>query len=205
MVLKDILDDYARAEGYFSLYPDMPGKGFHRKFEVGIVARKGFPRRQRLSKRYGLDPAKKWCIVYLGNQGLPYIDWSRLAAFKKWQFLGLYALAGSPGNYFQIRSEDGLSYPDIMASCDLALGKLGYGLVGESLSLGLPIIFIERFDFAEFPILKQALSGERLGFQITVDQLVRLDINEALESMCQQRAMPGKDSGIAEIIQILKL
>src|SRR6185503_9883976 len=97
--------------------------------DIGLVCRPGISRREEFARRFGLDAGKRWATVYIGTFGLQGADWKRLADFRDWEFIGLDPLPGAPANYHVIRKDPSLRYADLTASCDLVLGKLGYGLV----------------------------------------------------------------------------
>ena len=50
-----------------------------------------------------------------------------------------------------------LSYPDVIASCDAVITKPGYGIVSDCLAHGTPMIYTDRGEFPELPILVDAM------------------------------------------------
>jgi hypothetical protein len=147
--------DYAQADAHARLFPFLGDPLAERVEELGLVCRQGMRRREELGKTFGLDPGKKWCLVYPGNYGLNGMDWERFADFPDWEFFGLYPLAKAAKNYRRLDKNPSLRYADLTASSDLVLGKLGYNLVAECLAHAIPILFSGRSDFSEFPVLKQ--------------------------------------------------
>jgi hypothetical protein len=103
-----------------------------------MVCRPGRPRRAEFAARFDLDPEKKWALVYVGSFGLEGVDWHRLARYPDWEFMGLYPLEGAPANYRYLKKDLSFRYSDLNASCDLVIGKLGYGLVAECLASARP-------------------------------------------------------------------
>ncbi len=203
-VLRAMSADYAQANFQIRLEPyhGLPFSQWGVASEsVGMLARKGRVQRESLAKRFGLDSAKKWALVYIGNYGLGGIDWLRLESFEDWQFMGLYDLEGAK-NYRRLEKSPDFSYADLTASADAILGKLGYGLVTEALAHGKPVIFPGRSDFAEFDTLKQALEGKGIGREIPVESLREMQLKAFLDW-----AADVKVEGVAApaIPKILKL
>ncbi|MFC1584589.1 hypothetical protein ACFL5V_03470 [Fibrobacterota bacterium] len=204
-VLERTLSDYALAETYFSLFPGLEGKGFQSRMEMGLVARKGQKKRGRLAALHGLNQNKKWCLVYVGHTGLNNVDWKRLEKYHDWEFLGLYNLPGSPKNYRTFQKTSGYNYADITASCDLVFGKLGYGLVSECLSFGIPILFFERFDFAEYDIFKKVMTEREQGIEIDLEKVKKLDFLEDIAYLSRRNIQPVQAAGAGNIIRALEL
>jgi L-arabinokinase len=204
-VLEQINDDYGKADQYFSLYPNMEGKGFYRQEKAGIIARKGKNRRNELAATYGINPGKKWCLIYIGNFGLNGIQWERLREYSDWEFFGLYPLSGAPDNYHLLSKNTGFNYADFTASSHIVFGKLGYGLVAESLYHGIPTLFFERRNFAEYPYLKRALIKRGLGKEISLEKVRNLDFRYEIEALTQTIRKPLNCYGTDYIINALGL
>jgi hypothetical protein len=49
-------------------------------------------------------------------------------------------------------------FPAIVGISDLVISKLGYGIVSECISGKSPLMYLPRYDFAEYDILKNAIS-----------------------------------------------
>jgi hypothetical protein len=202
-ILRAMTEDYAQADFQLRLEP-FHGVPFSRwdvaSESVGMLARKGNPRRVALAERFGLDSAKKWALVYIGNYGLGGIAWRRLAEFPEWQFMGLYDLDGAQ-NYRRLEKSPDFSYADLTASADAILGKLGYGLVSEALAHGKPVLFPGRSDFAEFDTLRKALEARDLGRELALDDLRNMRLGEHLDWAAQVR---GEGEDAPAIPKILK-
>jgi L-arabinokinase len=194
--------DYARADAQLRLFPHFGEALTARVEELGLVCRPGSPRKVELAMRLGLDPNKKWCLVYLGNYGFAGVAWDRLADFSDWEFMGLYPLTQAP-NYHLVSKDPTLRYADLTASADLVLGKLGYGLVAECLTHGTPILFVGRHDFGEYPVLKQLVEERGLGCEIPLSAVKTLELKPYLrraEALKPEKMAAG---GTARFLEIL--
>ena len=202
-LLQSMEADYAQAGRHLRLFPALPGPFPVASEDTGMLCRTGVPRRREFARRFGLDERKKWCLVYLGGYGLAGVDWRALRKLEGWEFLGLYPPdlpAGEVPNYHLVEKDLSFRYADLTASCEAVLGKLGYGLVTESLALGKPILFLPREHFEEYPLLKRTVEDRGLGREISLDQFQRLDLGEELETLSGRRIPPLEAVGAREIL-----
>lgn len=199
-------DDYACANKHALLEP-YHGESFESlgvaSERVGLLARVGENRRERLAEAFDLNLESHWCLVYVGSHGLPGVDWSLLGRFPDWQFMGLYDLPHASANYRKLDKKPEFSYADLTASCDLVLGKLGYGLVGEAMAHGKPIVFSPRRHFSEYDMLKKTIEDRGLGREIAVETLRRLDLGDHLQWALQCRAQAEPSVAIPKILKLL--
>ena len=49
--------------------------------------------------------------------------------------------------------ELGLTYPDVVGAVDVVVSKPGYGIVTDAIAAGTRLVYTERGDFPEYPIL----------------------------------------------------
>jgi hypothetical protein len=47
----------------------------------------------------------------------------------------------------------GLDYPDVVGAVDVVVTKPGYGIVSDAIAAGTRMVYTERGDFPEYPIL----------------------------------------------------
>jgi L-arabinokinase len=114
--------------------------------------------------------------------------------------MGLYPLEGAPANYRYLKKDLSFRYADLNASCDLVIGKLGYGLVAECLASARPILFLGRKDFAEFSLLKGLVEGRGMGLEISLERFRKVDFGEELEALSAQPLEPLQATGVADIL-----
>ena len=51
----------------------------------------------------------------------------------------------------------GLSFPALMAAADVVVAKPGYGTVSEAIAAGCRLVYAERGDFPEYPIMVEEM------------------------------------------------
>lgn len=63
----------------------------------------------------------------------------------------------------------GLTFPDLVAAADVVLGKPGYGLASECLTLRTPFVMIDRPEFRETPVLMKDFLRSGHGARMSLD------------------------------------
>ena len=161
-----IKNQYGMADLLLALYPSNPMKSFNRRKEVPVVGRKGRDRKDEIRARYKIGKDKKIGLIYTGDFGMDTAQWKRLEGFDEWEFVGAYPLPGNPSN-FHLVTKDDFTYQDISASVDLMISKIGYGVYSECLINGVPLLYLPRSDFSEYPVLEKAVIEWGYGYCIS--------------------------------------
>lgn len=119
---------------------------FPRREEIGFVARRPRVDRGEARRRLGLD-ARPAVLVSFGGIGLPGLIPAVLARLSEYRFL-------FPEQLEVDRLEAlGLHYPDVVAAADVVATKPGYGIVTDAIAAGTRLVYTERGDFPEYPIM----------------------------------------------------
>jgi len=202
--LDEIEKQYARADRFVALQPanDMPYA--QNVVHAGIVGRIGADVRDRLYVRFGINKNNKIGLIYTGNFGMDSMDWKRLVQFDTWEFVGLYPLPGSPANYHCI-SKDLFRYQDCVASADIMVSKLGYGVCADCFANGLPIMYLPRDGFAEFPVLRDAVTKWGHGYYLSTNAYCGLHWHNALHAVAQSgKPQPMPATGASDAARIIE-
>jgi L-arabinokinase len=124
---------------------------FPRRASVGFVARRPRVAREEARRRLGIG-AEPAVLVSFGGVGLPGLRREVLAARL-------------PGHRFLLPDELvaerldalGLDYPDVVGAADVVVTKPGYGIVTDAIGAGTRIVYTERGDFPEYPIMVEQM------------------------------------------------
>ncbi len=207
-VVAQLEDEYGQAALCLQTDLSLPMPYFPQREAVGLVARTGADRRDTLLAH--LPEAalgKRLALIYAGNWGLP-LPWERLNDFAKWHFLSLGAPVNAssqslPPN-FTVAAQDWMAHPDLVASVDCVISKLGYGLTGECLRAGTPLVFCPRAGFAEHAALEAAVLKAGVGVPIALEDFLRALWGDALDHVPPRHAFPPRDApGGARCAQII--
>jgi len=134
-------------------------------------------------------------LIYVGEFGMDSIRWKDLERFRDWNFIGIYPLPGAPSNYHLVYKKD-YPYEDLVASADALIGKIGYGVVSQCRVNGVPLIYLPREDFAEFPVLERAIQDWGHGYRLSPEEYRALKWEGVLgEILGQGRPKPVFSEG----------
>jgi hypothetical protein len=166
--LQKIREQYEMAGFFLELVPSTGMPYFRNRLKVPLVGGMGRNVRERLKGHLGLGKGKHLALIYVGEFGMGNISWKNLEKLKDWDFIGIYAIPGRPANYHLV-SKEHFAYLDLIASSDVMISKIGYGIFAQALMHGTPLIYLPRDDFAEFPVFEKAVLEWGHGYCLSGD------------------------------------
>jgi hypothetical protein len=196
--LQKIREQYQLADFLVELMPSNEMPYFGNRVKVSLLGRTGRCIRDRLKNKLGLAREKHMGLIYVGEFGMNSIPWKNLEKFKKWDFIGIYPLPGEPANYHLVKKEDFL-YPDLVASAEVMISKIGYGVFSECQLNGTPLIYLPREDFAEYPVLEKALNEWGHGFCLSRDDYCSLNWEKELSEVGSRKRPEPQPSDASRI------
>lgn len=113
---------------------------------VGLVARRPRVERREARRRLGLD-GRPAALVSFGGIGLPGL--SRAALERD---AGIRWLLPDELPEERLTGLD-LDYPDLVGAADVVVTKPGYGIVSDAIGAGTRLVYTERGDFPEYPVM----------------------------------------------------
>jgi len=129
---------------------------FPRRQVIPLVARRPPVTREEARRRLGLGPEPA-ALLSFGGLGLPGLDFQVLAGVRGFQFLSEPTGSSPPANLRVLSREDlaarGLDYLGAIAAADVVITKPGYGIVSDAMACRTRMVYTERGDFPEYPIL----------------------------------------------------
>ena len=186
---------YEMAGLLLELRPSTGMPYFRNRVKVPPVGSVGRNVRHRLEGHLGLEGEKHLALIYLGEFGIDGVPWKNLSKFGDWDFIGIYPIPGDPANYHLVSKMD-FPYLDLVASVDLMVGKIGYGIFSQSLLHGTPLIYLPREDFAEFPVLDKAMAEWGYGYCLSREDYCNLNWEDVLqEVVSRERPEPQVSDG----------
>lgn len=140
----------ARAYARAGLLLELPFAGdlsvFPRREPVGLVARRPRVGRAEARRRLGLG-AGPAVLISFGGIGLPGLSRAALGDDRRLRLL-------LPEDVSAPRlGALGLDYPDVVGAVDVVVSKPGYGIVSDAIGAGTRLVYTERGDFPEYPVM----------------------------------------------------
>ncbi len=149
---------YARAEVLLRLPFAGDLSAFRRVEDVPLVARKPAVAKAEARARLRFD-ARPAVLLSFGGLGLPGLQPAGFAALTGYQVLLTGQLVGvsTPSNVRRLDgpalAEAGLDYPDLVGAVDVVVTKPGYGIVSDCIGAGTRLVYTDRGDFPEYPVM----------------------------------------------------
>jgi hypothetical protein len=159
--LAEAADAAARAYAKAALLLELPFAGdlsaFPRRERIPMVARRPRLSREEARRRLGI-PEKVGCVlVSFGGIRMPAFDLAVLGGLADFHFLMDVPEDSLPRNATATDGARldavGMDYRDVVRAADVVLTKPGYGIVSDAIAAGTRIVYTERGDFPEYPIL----------------------------------------------------
>lgn len=137
---------------------------FPHREPIGFVARRPRTARAEARRRLGLDD-RPAILISFGGVGLPALTPGMLAREPAFRFVHPEEL--------EVDRLDalGLHYPDVVGAVDAVVTKPGYGIVTDCIAAGTPLVYTERGDFPEYPILVAEMQRHLACVHVGNDEL----------------------------------
>lgn len=162
---------YAQADALLKLPFAEPMAAFRKQISLPLVASPGRARREEIAKHYGASAAKTWVLLSFTS-----LDWdeatlARVSRMTDFEFFTVMPLAWN--NCPNIRAVDRhlVPFADVIASCDMVVSKPGYGILSDCCVNDKPLVYAEREDFCEYPVLEAAIKRHMRGVHIPAAKL----------------------------------
>ena len=137
---------YASAELLLELPFACEMPAFARRRPVGLVARRPRVPRAEARRRLGLD-GRTSVLLSFGGIGLPGLSQAEFGGEKDLRYL-------FPGELGEERlARLGLEYPDVVGAVEVVVTKPGYGIVTDAVGAGTRLLYTDRGDFPEYPVM----------------------------------------------------
>ena len=176
--------DYAAADVLlqYPLSPDMSAT-FPRRIDIPLPSRPGRSRRAELAARTGADPARRWILLSFTT-----LDWTpdaldRVAAIRATDFFTVRPLewTGIPNIHAVDRAE--FPFSDIVATVDAVLSKPGFGILADCAANDKPLVYADRDNFAEYPVLERAIKLHLRHVHIPAASLYAGNLRPSLDAL----------------------
>jgi hypothetical protein len=176
---------------------------FPRVEDVPLVARR--PRMSRTEARHllGLDDSPA-VLLSFGGLGVGSFAAGAFGGVSGWQLLltGPTAEAPASPNLRRLGAADldarGLGYPDLVGAVDVVVTKPGYGIVSDCIAAGTRLVYTDRGDFPEYPILVAGMAEHLPVAFVSNDDVRAGRIREAVEAVLSREVPPPPDLAGAE-------
>ena len=166
---------------------------FPRRQPIPLVTRRVAVTRDEARRRLGLGPDPA-VLLSFGGLGLPGLDFQVLAGIRGFQFLSEPTSSQAPANVRVLSREDlsaeGLDYLGLVAAADVVVTKPGYGIVSDAIACCTRMVYTERGDFPEYPILVDEMKRWLAAEYVSNVDLLAGNVQPALVAVLAQPFPP---------------
>ena len=186
---------YARADLLLRLPFAGDLSAFHCIEDVPLVARKPTVAKAAARERLGLD-ARPAVLLSFGGLGLPGLQPAGFGALTGYQVLltGQPVVGSGPANVRRIDgptlANAGLDYPDLVGAVDIVVTKPGYGIVSDCIGAGTRLVYTDRGDFPEYPVMVAEMPRYLPAVFASNDEVREGRLGRAIEAV---QALPFPD------------
>ena len=163
-----------RGYGLCGLFLRLPMHGdcsvFPRIRDVPLIARHATRRRDESRRLLGVGPHAKVYLVSFATLDLKEASLRRIEKISHATFLTKRPMQCNLSNGRSL-DELSLSYADVVAATDAVITKPGYGIVADCLAHGTPMIYTDRGEFPEYPILVREMEKHLTTVFLPSDEL----------------------------------
>jgi hypothetical protein len=170
-VLHFIRSSYQEADMALRIAPGLPLSDVPRVRDIGPIAEPAGSQRDQLRSCLGATSAETVVLVGFGGIPLETLPWNHVEHMSGYRFL---VDGVPPGTSSRVHSLSTLpfSFKTLLASADLLITKPGYGTIVEAVALGLPVVYVRRFNFADEVPLVEFLHHYGIGRELTRDDFL---------------------------------
>ena len=158
---------------------------FSHREPVGLVARRPRVAREEARRRLGLD-GRPAVLLSFGGLGLPALDQGLPPGTQEFRWL-------RPADVDDRMEALGLTYPDVVHAVDVVVTKPGYGIVTDAIAAGTRVVYTERGDFPEYPILVEGMRRHLACVHVSNADLLAGRIEDPVRRVLEMPVPPAPD------------
>lgn len=177
-----------------------PMEGFRRIEDIPLVGRRSHREKTEIRKILILPTDRKIGLISFSQ-----VDLSEAAVRRIEKLSSDYLFLISPPLNWKSRAfrrveRDQTSFVDLICAADFVITKPGYGIVADCISQGTPMIYSDRGEFPEYPILVQGIETQLRCCHMPREDLCAGNWGPYLEKLEQQpRPRPNLKTDGAQV------
>jgi len=190
-ILRAIERSYADADMALRIAPGLALSGVRKLFDIGPIADPAQSEREQLRSSLGITESERLILVGFGGIPLETLPWTQMEGLTGYHFL---VNSVPPRPSFRIHSLSSLpfSFRTALASVDVVMTKPGYGTIVEAVALGLPVVYVRRYNFADEAPLVEFLHAHGQGHELSRGDFVSGNWRPALQAMTGIKTARGQ-------------
>lgn len=148
--------------------------------DIPLVATLGSRRRGELAALTSCDLQKRWILLSFTSLNWTEDALARVEAIDEYEFLTVLPLSWKRKNVHAVDREQ-MPFSDVLASADAVISKPGFGILSDCIVNEKPLIYADRTNFLEYPILEKAIRKYLRYLHIPAEKLYGGHLRESLD------------------------
>jgi hypothetical protein len=205
-VLQEAALTCAAAQAQAGLLLQLPFAGdmtsFPSRERIPLVARRSLIGKDEARRRLDLGASQIVVLLSFGGMGFADLRPDVLRRETEFHFL-LEATAEVPANATalsdQKRAACGLRYEDVVAAADVVVTRPGYGIISDAIGAGVRVLYTDRGDFPEYPIMVAEMPRYLACRHIERSELLAGRIVSPIRALLSQPLPPRTNTDGADV------
>ncbi len=179
---------YNSAVCFLQPQPSMVMPDFENTRSIGPIAKVAANQRAKINAQLLTDKTEKLVLVAMGGMEfrLPMEFWPRIDGVH-WLVPAVWGITREDVSAFD---QFGLTFSEVLASCDAVLTKPGYGTFAEAACAGVPVLYVARHDWPEEPFLVQWLQQHGVSVEVPRTTLEKGNLDILLQQLWAKSMPP---------------
>ncbi len=169
---------------------------FPRRERIPLVARRPRVPRDTTRRLLGLGD-RPAVLVSFGGLGFPGLAAPALSGLADFEFLVSEPMEDAPAHVRLLPAEKldalGLGYEDVVGAADVVITKPGYGIVSDAIAARARLVYTERGDFPEYPVLVREMGAYLPAVHVSNHDLRAGRLRAPLEDVLSRRFPDAPD------------
>jgi hypothetical protein len=180
-IVRAIQRSYGEADMALRIAPGLTLSGIQKVVDIAPIAEPALGERTRLRSALGIMESERLVLVGFGGIPLETLPWDQMERMEGYHFLvdGLQRVSPRVHPLSSVP----FSFKTALASVDVVMTKPGYGTIVEAVALGLPVVYVRRFNFADEAPLVRFLHDHGRGCELSKGDFASGNWRPALEAL----------------------
>lgn len=181
-ILEAMQDSYRHAHLALRVAPGLPLTAFSKVVDIGPIAETCHSHREDIRKQLGVNDSERLVLLAFGGIALNSVPWEAMERIQDYHFI-VSSPPDRPSPRIHLASTLSHSFSTLMASVDVVMTKPGYGTIVEAVTLGVPVVYVRRYNFADEAPLVEFLHRYGRGHELSLTDFQAGNWQPALDAI----------------------